>query len=143
MRPVGFFPHVLARSRLGARSPLLPVARKRRLARSEEHTTELQSGPHRVCRLLLEKKNENTRARRSYVICTHPLHIDPTALHSLSERRSSDSSSYSSKLALFCPVLFDRITTIRLGGFFPHVLARSRLGVKRPLLPEARKSRLA
>src|SRR5436305_11776867 len=25
--------------------------------RSEEHTSELQSGPHLVCRLLLEKKN--------------------------------------------------------------------------------------
>src|SRR5690554_7069448 len=28
-------------------------------ARSEEHTSELQSRPHLVCRLLLEKKNEN------------------------------------------------------------------------------------
>src|SRR5690554_7189483 len=27
--------------------------------RSEEHTSELQSRPHLVCRLLLEKKNEN------------------------------------------------------------------------------------
>src|SRR5690554_6997257 len=28
------------------------------LTRSEEHTSELQSRPHLVCRLLLEKKNE-------------------------------------------------------------------------------------
>src|SRR5690554_7680512 len=28
-----------------------------RLTRSEEHTSELQSRPHLVCRLLLEKKN--------------------------------------------------------------------------------------
>src|SRR5690554_6989005 len=28
------------------------------LARSEEHTSELQSRPHLVCRLLLEKKNK-------------------------------------------------------------------------------------
>src|SRR5690554_7439249 len=28
--------------------------------RSEEHTSELQSRPHLVCRLLLEKKNEST-----------------------------------------------------------------------------------
>src|SRR5215813_3788612 len=28
-------------------------------ARSEEHTSELQSRPHLVCRLLLEKKNQN------------------------------------------------------------------------------------
>src|SRR3989442_6300020 len=30
-----------------------------RRARSEEHTSELQSRPHLVCRLLLEKKNPN------------------------------------------------------------------------------------
>src|SRR3989442_5177945 len=29
------------------------------VARSEEHTSELQSRPHLVCRLLLEKKNNN------------------------------------------------------------------------------------
>src|SRR5690554_1113971 len=29
--------------------------------RSEEHTSELQSRPHLVCRLLLEKKKEETR----------------------------------------------------------------------------------
>src|SRR5215813_6399366 len=35
--------------------------------RSEEHTSELQSRPHLVCRLLLEKKNNVVmhRARRS------------------------------------------------------------------------------
>src|SRR5690554_3681828 len=30
-----------------------------RIVRSEEHTSELQSRPHLVCRLLLEKKNKN------------------------------------------------------------------------------------
>src|SRR3989442_9876547 len=29
--------------------------------RSEEHTSELQSRPHLVCRLLLEKKKQNAR----------------------------------------------------------------------------------
>src|SRR5690554_8084996 len=29
--------------------------------RSEEHTSELQSRPHLVCRLLLEKKKKNTQ----------------------------------------------------------------------------------
>src|SRR3989442_6435154 len=29
------------------------------VTRSEEHTSELQSRPHLVCRLLLEKKNKN------------------------------------------------------------------------------------
>src|SRR5690554_7421165 len=31
-------------------------------ARSEEHTSELQSRPHLVCRLLLEKKKKKTTA---------------------------------------------------------------------------------
>src|SRR5258708_18288666 len=35
-------------------------ARSRPSSRSEEHTSELQSPDHLVCRLLLEKKNENT-----------------------------------------------------------------------------------
>src|SRR2546430_13567693 len=34
-------------------------------ARSEEHTSELQSQSNLVCRLLLEKKKNNTLARRS------------------------------------------------------------------------------
>src|SRR3989442_9965108 len=33
----------------------------RRISRSEEHTSELQSRPHLVCRLLLEKKNHKAR----------------------------------------------------------------------------------
>src|SRR3989442_9842181 len=33
--------------------------------RSEEHTSELQSRPHLVCRLLLEKKKEQYQYRRS------------------------------------------------------------------------------
>src|SRR3712207_8729485 len=33
---------------------------KERRARSEEHTSELQSRQYLVCRLLLEKKNEHT-----------------------------------------------------------------------------------
>src|SRR2546422_4433649 len=35
-----------------------------RLARSEEHTSELQSRLHLVCRLLLEKKKKTTGRRR-------------------------------------------------------------------------------
>src|SRR3989442_9310079 len=38
------------------RSNLQPLPIQSRLARSEEHTSELQSRPHLVCRLLLEKK---------------------------------------------------------------------------------------
>src|SRR5215813_14389936 len=35
-----------------------PGWRRRRWSRSEEHTSELQSRPHLVCRLLLEKKKK-------------------------------------------------------------------------------------
>src|SRR3989442_9598767 len=43
---------------LNAVSEVLAMAEKDQLAgwRSEEHTSELQSRPHLVCRLLLEKK---------------------------------------------------------------------------------------
>src|SRR5687768_17949055 len=37
------------------------MANTKRVTRSEEHTSELQSRLHLVCRLLLEKKNENMR----------------------------------------------------------------------------------
>src|SRR2546429_5648792 len=36
------------------------LLRQPRLVRSEEHTSELQSRLHLVCRLLLEKKKKNT-----------------------------------------------------------------------------------
>src|SRR5689334_24155506 len=39
---------------------------RHRLRRSEEHTSELQSQFHLVCRLLLEKKNENLQATRTF-----------------------------------------------------------------------------
>src|SRR5690625_7010921 len=39
------------------RRPMTP-ARRKRIIRSEEHTSELQSRGHLVCRLLLEKKKE-------------------------------------------------------------------------------------
>src|SRR5215212_11935445 len=48
-QPLGGVPRVYARGQGG----LLDVAR------SEEHTSELQSLRHLVCRLLLEKKNNN------------------------------------------------------------------------------------
>src|SRR2546430_3312962 len=48
----------LSVARQRARAPSLP-----RAGRSEEHTSELQSQSNLVCRLLLEKKkNETTRA---------------------------------------------------------------------------------
>src|SRR4051795_11460378 len=37
--------------------------------RSEEHTSELQSHSHLVCRLLLEKKKASLRAPVSFTVC--------------------------------------------------------------------------
>src|SRR5262245_63477472 len=39
---------------------------QRRIARSEEHTSELQSLRHLVCRLLLEKKKKQKKQRTPY-----------------------------------------------------------------------------
>src|SRR5690554_7387352 len=41
------------------------------LLRSEEHTSELQSRPHLVCRLLLEKKKKNNIL---HILMRHSLH---------------------------------------------------------------------
>src|SRR5437870_11423568 len=55
--------------------PFEPISR----SRSEEHTSELQSRGHLVCRLLLEKKKKPTKHRH------HPLtpitYPSPQALH--------------------------------------------------------------
>src|SRR3989442_8932107 len=40
--------------------------------RSEEHTSELQSRPHLVCRLLLEKKKQHAVLRHPAVHHAHP-----------------------------------------------------------------------
>src|SRR5438552_5111157 len=69
------FPYTtLFRSRPAARrSPTAATARRsspirparRRQTRSEEHTSELQSPDHLVCRLLLEKKKKNNTTGRT------------------------------------------------------------------------------
>src|SRR5258708_28866486 len=41
------------------------------LPRSEEHTSELQSPDHLVCRLLLEKKKKNTSMKISMIEVAH------------------------------------------------------------------------
>src|SRR2546422_7441671 len=50
------------------------IAAGRRVERSEEHTSELQSRLHLVCRLLLEKKN-NTSISHAYsiIICSNQM----------------------------------------------------------------------
>src|SRR3989442_1989586 len=42
--------------------------------RSEEHTSELQSRPHLVCRLLLEKKKQKTTRIQSVIIYIYGIH---------------------------------------------------------------------
>src|SRR5207244_10868975 len=46
---------------VGAKTGSAPTAGGVRIGRSEEHTSELQSPDHLVCRLLLEKKKEKKR----------------------------------------------------------------------------------
>src|SRR2546429_2106073 len=48
-----------------------PTGPGRTQSRSEEHTSELQSRLHLVCRLLLEKKKQLTNAPRSPCVHTH------------------------------------------------------------------------
>src|SRR5947208_11374407 len=55
---------------LGLEQRLLVAWRMRGEDRSEEHTSELQSPDHLVCRLLLEKKNK----RSGYGKVTRPPH---------------------------------------------------------------------
>src|SRR3989442_4918865 len=43
--------------------------------RSEEHTSELQSRPHLVCRLLLEKKKKTTIRRTTRARSTQRRHV--------------------------------------------------------------------
>src|SRR5690554_7766397 len=44
------------------------------LVRSEEHTSELQSRPHLVCRLLLEKKKKN-KLQLTFDVCIGDLEL--------------------------------------------------------------------
>src|SRR5436305_11527832 len=68
------------RTGLGLENALLARRQVRqRLLRSEEHTSELQSRPHLVCRLLLEKKKESTRHRNRRVIRFPPLPPRPAS----------------------------------------------------------------
>src|SRR5690348_18063824 len=50
--------------------------------RSEEHTSELQSPVHLVCRLLLEKKNKSALARHNAELADH--------LHDLQHAQAND-----------------------------------------------------
>src|SRR5690554_7598637 len=51
----------IQKERYSRTSPILNLS----YSRSEEHTSELQSRPHLVCRLLLEKKKKKTQIRKN------------------------------------------------------------------------------
>src|SRR5438876_5488202 len=52
------------------RAPARPATRRAR-ARSEEHTSELQSPVHLVCRLLLEKKKKKLMKISCVIVLSH------------------------------------------------------------------------
>src|SRR5436305_10368691 len=64
---------LIDKARLECREAVLGDADQR----SEEHTSELQSRPHLVCRLLLEKKKEqqNTHPRHDNRACANTLGV--------------------------------------------------------------------
>src|SRR2546429_9855808 len=57
-------PTAASRCRCSRPAPNPPARRRRNPCRSEEHTSELQSRLHLVCRLLLEKKQINLNDRK-------------------------------------------------------------------------------
>src|SRR5687767_15688060 len=66
------------------RWPVMAVRDDVEVARSEEHTSELQSLAYLVCRLLLEKKKKNKRITGDPTLCELYLSLQLiTAQHSL------------------------------------------------------------
>src|SRR5205814_7679581 len=60
-------------ARIAAMNQMIPLGRggfPAEAARSEEHTSELQSLRHLVCRLLLEKKKQKTRHKHNTTLNT-------------------------------------------------------------------------
>src|SRR5207253_8130553 len=68
-----------------ARQRAARTATRSSASRSEEHTSELQSRGHLVCRLLLEKKNDATDSRADHLCpagqcvtrCGAEVHVPP------------------------------------------------------------------
>src|SRR5258708_16678030 len=59
---------------LERRAQAIRLADERFTSRSEEHTSELQSPDHLVCRLLLEKKKNNKNNKQRMIIINHTSH---------------------------------------------------------------------
>src|SRR2546421_1792568 len=73
-----------ARREAGAALPYAALRSIRCGARSEEHTSELQSRSELVCRLLLEKKKVTTKAKQACVINLTKMETTPKPHHALS-----------------------------------------------------------
>src|SRR5690625_6546859 len=71
----------------------LPEGWRWRLNRSEEHTSELQSRGHLVCRLLLEKKKTETELIRKHVITNKSARSKSTNSSYLHNHNRSNSNS--------------------------------------------------
>src|SRR6266487_2652342 len=72
---------------------MTPVSPPMPVARSEEHTSELQSPVHLVCRLLLEKKKQNTALLHHAQLTERTNAWQPShhaARHPCAEPRNSD-----------------------------------------------------
>src|SRR5439155_22325458 len=65
-----------------SRSPR-SCASRRNAVRSEEHTSELQSRGHLVCRLLLEKKKKSITAQKNLSLCIEQRYETLTAMKTL------------------------------------------------------------
>src|SRR5687767_4802961 len=86
----------------------------RRPARSEEHTSELQSLAYLVCRLLLEKNKTHAprRSRSPTALCRSPC-SSPRALASFPTRRASDLPPVDTSVLMERPKLAPHKAAIR------------------------------
>src|SRR2546422_6962514 len=76
-----------ATTRPGESSRPPPARPPATTSRSEEHTSELQSRLHLVCRLLLEKKKHTTQIRVTATCDKCPNNVGPTPVKMASYRR--------------------------------------------------------
>src|SRR5690554_7216986 len=64
-QPFGLVQEIGGKVLVAKKEPVFTLAARGRAVRSEEHTSELQSRPHLVCRLLLEKKKKQNTNNKS------------------------------------------------------------------------------
>src|SRR2546429_3267949 len=93
---------ILAASLMGSRSRVMILY----FTRSEEHTSELQSRLHLVCRLLLEKKKKKSPLQKSrFSIPVRRVVLVSSVLVEITARRQDDSMYDASCVGLAVTVL--------------------------------------